>query len=319
MVEMRTKQLHLVERAAERLRLGGLLDPAAQDPVTPRVAAVRPVAASDPALSPAAAPLALPASPVVGLAADPPQFVPRPRHVIDMPALRRAGIVAYGRSRSQTTDEFRIITTQVLRAAFDGDIATPGKTNVVMVTSTRPGEGKSFTAANLAANVALSSEHPALLVDVDPKPGSIGELLGLTEMNGLMDLAERPDLDCEHLALASAVDHLTVLPAGRDASRRGGLLAMRHVARLIGDIGRRDPHRLVILDAPPCLSTSDASTLAPLVGQIIFVVEYQRTARPEVEAALDLIQACPNIALLLNKVEPDSHNGFGAYASTYHP
>ena len=73
----------------------------------------------------------------------------------------------------------------------------------------------------------------------------------------------------------------------------------------------------MILDAPPCLSTSDPAVLAPVVGQILFVVEADRTQRDEVEASLDLIQACPNIAMVLNKQQISSRFTFGAYSSYY--
>jgi receptor protein-tyrosine kinase len=74
---------------------------------------------------------------------------------------------------------------------------------------------------------------------------------------------------------------------------------------------------LLILDAAPCLSTSDPAALAPLVGQVLFVVEAERTQRDEVEAALDLIQACPLIMLLLNKVQTSTRYTFGAYSNYY--
>jgi receptor protein-tyrosine kinase len=49
----------------------------------------------------------------------------------------------------------------------------------------------------------------------------------------------------------------------------------------------------------------------------LFVVEADRTQRDEVEAALDLIQACPNITLVLNKQQISSGYTFGSYSSYY--
>ena len=54
-----------------------------------------------------------------------------------------------------------------------------------------------------------------------------------------------------------------------------------------------------------------------MVGQILFVVEAERTQRDEVEAALDLIQACPLIMMLLNKVQVTTRYTFGAYSNYY--
>jgi len=73
------------------------------------------------------------------------------------------------------------------------------------------------------------------------------------------------------------------------------------------------PDHIFVLDTPPCLSTSDASVLAPIVGQVVMVVEAERTQRAEVEAALDLVEACPNLQLLLNRAVLTANDTFGAY------
>ena len=49
------------------------------------------------------------------------------------------------------------------------------------------------------------------------------------------------------------------------------------MTRLIQSLGQRFSDHLLILDAPPCLSTSDPAVLAQVVGQILFVVEANRT------------------------------------------
>ena len=87
----------------------------------------------------------------------------------------------------------------------------------------------------------------------------------------------------------------------------------QHVCRL----GRRDGNRVVLLDAAPCLSTSDPAALAPVVGQILMVVQAERTQREEVESALELLQACPSIMLVLNRAHPWNRHTFGGYSSDY--
>ena len=73
----------------------------------------------------------------------------------------------------------------------------------------------------------------------------------------------------------------------------------------------------VALGRLPTSVTSDPAVLAPVVGQILFVVEADRTQRDEVEASLDLIQACPTITMVLNKQQISSRYTFGAYSSYY--
>ena len=125
------------------------------------------------------------------------------------------------------------------------------------------------------------------------------------------------DLDPGDVILRTEIEHLSLLPVGRERGRSSELFASRDMTQLIQRLGRRYSDRLLILDAAPCLSTSDPAALAPVVGQILFVVEAERTQRDEVEAALDLIQACPLIMLLLNKMQVTNRYTFGAYSNYY--
>ena len=235
---------------------------------------------------------------------------------IDAVALERGGMVDWSRTRSRISEEFRLVQRQILRAAF-GPGAEPGFSNLLMVTSARPGEGKSFTSVNLAGSIARQGDHHVLLVDADSKRDSFCYALGLAEMRGLLDLVANPKLDPSPLIVKTPIERLSILPVGRERERSAELFSTKEMTRLIQSLGRRYADRLLVLDAPPCLSTSDPAILAPVVGQILFVVEADRTQRDEVEASLDLIQACPNITLVLNKQQISSRYTFGAYSSYY--
>jgi len=235
---------------------------------------------------------------------------------VDSVALERAGMVDWSRTRSRISEEFRLVQRQILRSAF-GPGAEPGFSNLLMVTSARPGEGKSFIAVNLASSIARQGDHRVLLVDADSKRDSFCYSLGLAEAAGVLDLVANPKLDPAPLIVKTPIEHLSILPVGRERERSAELFSAKEMTRLIQSLGRRYADRLLILDAPPCLSTSDPAVLAPVVGQILFVVEADRTQRDEVEASLDLIQACPTITLVLNKLQISSRYTFGAYSSYY--
>jgi protein-tyrosine kinase len=238
------------------------------------------------------------------------------RSAIDAVALERGGMVDWSRTRSRISEEFRLVQRQILRTAF-GSGSDPGFSNLLMVTSARPGEGKSFTSVNLAGSIARQGDHHVLLVDVDSKRDSFCYSLGLAESRGLLDLVANPKLDPAPLIVKTPIERLSILPVGRERERSAELFSTKEMTRLIQSLGRRYADRLLILDAPPCLSTSDPAVLAPVVGQIVFVVEADRTQRDEVEASLDLIQACPTITMVLNKQQISSRYTFGAYSSYY--
>ena len=245
-----------------------------------------------------------------------PELPPGPS-AVDALALERAGMVDWSRTRSRVSEEFRLVQRQILRNAFMPPGAEPGFTNLLMVTSARPGEGKSFTAINLAGSIARQGNNHVLLVDADSKRDSVCYPMGLADAPGLLDLAANPKLDPGALVVKTPIDMLSILPIGRERERSPVLFSSQEMIRLIQNLGRRYADRLLVLDAPPTLSTSDPAVLAPLVGQILFVVEAERTQRDEIEASLDLLQACPTIALVLNKQQISSRYTFGAYSSYY--
>ena len=250
--------------------------------------------------------------------ADPATTPKEASPTITAAALQRAGMIDWSRSRTRISEEFRLVQRQILRAAF-GPNAQPGFSNLVLVTSARPGEGKSFIAANLSASIARQADHPVLLIDADAKRESICASLGLAEASGLLDLAANPRLDPAPLIVKTPIELLSILPVGRERDRSAELFSATEMARLIRNLAHRYADRLLVLDAPPCLSTSDPALLAQLVGQILFVVEADRTQREEIEAALDLVQACPTITMVLNKQQTSTRHSFGAYSSYYAP
>jgi len=334
---MANPKSHLVERVAERLLQSGALEESAAHLLGPDGSLgldSRPTSLAD---AKAAAPF-VPSSPLTGgeidvlpapLTAPPapePGAYPAPGRApehppglgsVDAVALERAGMVDWSRTRSRISEEFRLVQRQILRNAFSPPTAEPGFSNLLMVTSARPGEGKSFTAINLAGSIARQGNHNVLLVDADSKRDSICYPMGLADAPGLLDLAADPRLDPAPLVIRTPIEQLSILPIGRERERSPVLFSSAEMIRLIKSLGRRYSDRLLVMDAPPCLSTSDPAVLASVVGQILFVVEAERTQRDEIEASLDLLQACPTIALVLNKQHISSRYTFGAYSSYY--
>lgn len=266
-----------------------------------------------PIATPASAPLvaprpALPRAPQTSLMTD--QGSQQPFISID--ALERAGMVVARAARTRISEEYRIVIGRVLRALRE-DPEGAGAHNVLMITSARPGEGKSFTALNLAGSIAQHSAEKVLLVDVDAKLHSISTLLGVGDRLGFHDLVVDQTLRPEDVILNTAIGSLTVLPVGSRFNQVSDTATVRPITPTITRLSRRFPKHLIVVDAPPCLSTSDPHTLAPFVGQVVMVIEAERTQRSEVEAALDLVRVCPTITILLNKVKLTTSHTFGAY------
>jgi protein-tyrosine kinase len=230
---------------------------------------------------------------------------------IDAAALTRAGLIDWDRRGTRIVEELRIAQNNLLRHSFaDNGAAAPRSGNLVMVTSALAGEGKSFISLNLAAGIARLTERRVLLIDADTKPASLRQMFGLSAAPGLLDLTRVGAFDIDDLIVPTTWENLEFLPLGGGG---GEPSSHKRIAGLVADIGRRDDERLIILDAPPCLSSSDPHTLAPVVGQTVLVIAAGFTQQTDVEAALDLVRTCPVVSLLLNKVRLWNGHSFGSY------
>jgi len=293
---------HLVERAAALLRTGAGLTAETDNGAAPLAPPAAPIAAA-----PIAAAPAVPAHTIASMA---PPSLELPR--LDIETLKRAGLALSGRARTRISEEYRITVGRILRTLRATKTRTE-PSNLLMVTSAKPGEGKSFTALNVAASIAQNGLGEVLLVDMDAKPKSLSATMSLTDAPGLYNLVANPTLRIEDTLIRTAIGGLSYLPIGsRDvtASEPG---VSRPVSATIERLRRRFAHHFIILDCAPCLSTSDPSTLAALVDQVVMVVEAERTQRSELESSLELLRACPNVTLVLNKVRLTNSYTFGAY------
>ncbi len=304
---MQAEPDHLIERAAARLQMAnGLV--ALEQPRPERVANLGATT------GPAPDRLAMPPSEIAPAAPgrEPAAHSAAPR--ITLAQLVAAGMAITGSDRTRISEEYRIVTDRLHRAA---SATSQPVRNLLMVTSARPGEGKSFTALNLAATVARSGGR-ALLADFDAGTRSLSLALGLIDSPGLRDLARDPALHPQSLIVETELPGLTLLPRGHSHAGRGLLADAPAMTAVLERLARRFPNHTIILDTSPTLAISDPHALAPHVGQIALVIEAERTQRAEVEAALDLLRVCPTITAVLNKARFSGRNTFGSYDAGYY-
>jgi protein-tyrosine kinase len=295
----------IIERLAQRMEVEGVeeynFDPARvappPAPSAPRVDPEIPVAGPEPRPSTAKAPVE-----------------------IDLARLRKAGMVTPAGGRQRVVDEFRIIKRPILQNVLLSETeAFDCRRNLVMVTSARPGEGKTFTAISLAMSVVAEQDTSVLLVDLDLAKQKLSHTLGLRGRPGLIDLLSDNPPPLADVLLPTNVPRLSVLPAGGDHPLANELLAGPTMRRLMRDISERYRYGLVIFDTSPALSSTDPSVLALSVGHTIMVVQAYRTSRSSVDEALSLLSGCSNIYLVLNRIEQgDLADQYGsAYGVSY--
>lgn len=179
----------------------------------------------------------------------------------------------------------------------------PGRQrNLILVTSSCAGEGKTFCAVNLALSFAVEDKIETLLIDADAPRPKVRTRFGLPAGRGLTDLLTDPSLTPEAVAFRAESAPLSVLPEGSPVDRASELFAGSACQSLLTGLSTQSPDRLVIVDAPPVLATTEAVHLAKYADEIVFVVEANATPEPAVASALDeLLDINPNISLVLNR------------------
>jgi protein-tyrosine kinase len=241
-----------------------------------------------------------------------------PELILDRGRLASYGITMPSSARSRTVEEFRLVKRNLMTQLSQGNsIADQRSTRLIMVTSARPGEGKTFISLNLALAFASERDVKALLVDVDTQHSSLQTILGIPSELGIVDvLAGNRELS--EALIQTNIPNLMVLPSGRGGPHVPELFSSNQMAILMAEMTRRYSDRYIIIDTPPCMASSDAAALAPLVGQIVFIVEAHHTQQMEIEASLSMLSACPRISLLLNKSDTMAGEHFGSYEYYYH-
>jgi len=278
-----------------------------------------PVATTD--RVPAAAPIT--PEPVAAIEAAPLQSeqeaTPEDRTVwIDFPQLAARGNLVPGTALTREAEEYQYIKRRLL-----GNIALKAgaggrPANLIMVTSSVPGEGKTFTSLNLSMSITFERDHTVLVVDTDIMKRDLSRQLNLEDRLGLYDYLDGQVEDIAKVIYRTNVPNLAIIPSGRFKAASTEMLASVRMRALVDEFSTRYKDRVVLFDTPPLLATSTAIALAPMVGQLVLVVEAGSTKRATVQMAVRTLDRSPITGLILNKCKGSSvkvHDYYGDYYS----
>ncbi|MDH5611249.1 MAG: XrtA-associated tyrosine autokinase [Gammaproteobacteria bacterium] len=233
--------------------------------------------------------------------------------------LRDANMLVSGSQLGERfSDEYRRIKRPLLANAFGKTASLVEQGNLILVTSSIPGEGKTHTAANLALSMAQEKDHTVLLVDCDVNKHGITRLFGLTDKPGLVDVLESDSLSIGDVMLRTDIPELSIISAGKGNEYVTEMLASQKMFDFVSELASRYDDRVIIFDGPPLLPTPQTQVLAGLVGQIVFVIEAGKTPQMLVREALEMIPREKATNLVVNKSEGMSDRGgyyYGYYGS----
>jgi protein-tyrosine kinase len=234
---------------------------------------------------------------------------------IDFAMLEQKGFVSTNSQRQLINEEYREIKRKLLNNAFGPLSKSLHNSNIIMVTSCRPGEGKTFTAINLALSIALEKDKTVLLVDADVLRPNVMKILELENRQGLMEylLGERENLS--EVICKTNLDNLRIIPAGKSHHLSTELLASEKMFESVEEFANRYADRVVIVDTPPLLGINETAILANLAGQAVVVTEESKSKLMDIQQAVKQLNPEMAIGFIVNKSEKvnSKDNGYGYY------
>lgn len=195
---------------------------------------------------------------------------------------------------SLAADSYRLLAAEL---RFGEDESTG---RALMVTSATNGEGKSTTAVNLAAALAMGGSS-VLLIDFDMRKPTLHGLLGVPNLGGAAEMLRHHDFNTEHHAIRTRIPRLQLLPAGIPTDNPTELLSKSSKPLVFSALSMVD---FVIIDGPPILAAADATVLTGFVPETLFVTRFDQSDRGLVRTALDLLERRPTSlrGIILNGV-----------------
>lgn len=191
--------------------------------------------------------------------------------------------------KSPISEVFRTLRTNI---QF---MNTKGKLKTILVTSTFPGEGKSWVASNLAVTFAQAGKK-VVLIDADMRKGRQYNIFGISPIPGLsnylsgidVDNGERDITDIADYVQDTEVDNLFVMPAGNIPPNPSELLISPQMVDLLEQL--KDLCDIVIIDGTPNELVTDSLILTRLVDSTIIVTASKQTKKDNLRRAIQNIQ-----------------------------
>lgn len=176
----------------------------------------------------------------------------------------------------------------------------------VLITSSLPGEGKTFVATNLVRSIIRQADRRVLLIDADLRAPRLHTALGAPSSPGLSDYL-RGEADEYAIIQNSVANNLCFIPCGSKVSNPSELLLSDRMKVLLDCV--TPAFDWVILDSPPSLPVHDASSLADLCDGVLFIVRAGETDHEAAKKASLEFRKKNLLGVVLNQVEKSEGQG----------
>lgn len=208
--------------------------------------------------------------------------------------------------KSVNTEQFNTIRTNIEFSSIDKERKS------LMFTSSMALEGKSTVAANTAVAFARQGKK-VLLVDADLRRPTINATFNIQNPVGLTNFLTEKNLNINDAIYRTSIKNLYVMPSGPIPPNPSELIGSKKMSRVVEALD--SAFDLVIYDAPPVLSVTDAQILSTKVDGTILVVRENKTEKVLVKQAVRLIQHVNGeiLGVVLNDVRGEGSGYYGYY------
>lgn len=219
-------------------------------------------------------------------------------------------LICYREQKSTIAESFRAIRTSILFAAPED---RPLKN--ILVTSSIPQEGKSFTSCNLAIIFSHVNER-ILLIDMDMRRPKLQLNFNTEQKSGLSDFLIG-NINLENIIKPTPINNLSLITAGTIPPNPSELLSSAKVRLLFEDLKTRFDR--IIVDSPPILTVADTSLLANMVDGVVLVIKGASTRLEVISRSKQKIQEAKGkiIGVIVNNIEPEKEDRYYYYHYYY--
>ncbi|MBV8229422.1 MAG: polysaccharide biosynthesis tyrosine autokinase, partial [Planctomycetaceae bacterium] len=228
-------------------------------------------------------------------------------------AMGPPGLISHAKPRSSWAEAYRAVRTNLdfLRRRHQ-------RLQVLLVTSTYPGDGKTTAASNLAISFALAGRR-VLLIDTDLRRPSLHKVHGLGCDHGLSHLLKEL-LPLDRAVQRSTIENLEVITAGPEVPNPAELLSSSHLAELLDEA--RQAYDVILLDSPPLLAVADPAIVGAVIDGVVLVARPTTVRRRDIEHAMELLRSLGTslLGILVNGVSREDRGygygygyGYGSY------
>lgn len=213
----------------------------------------------------------------------------------DSPSAGGVNVITLNSPKSIPSEAYRGLRTSIM---FSKAEKSP---QVIQVSSSSPGEGKSTTSSNLAAAFAMAGSK-TLLIDCDMRKPSLHKIFSADRNKGITNiLTSAPSQN--GISFATNVENLSFCPVGPLPPNPSELIGSARMGAFIKHL--REKYDRIIIDTPPVTAVTDAAILANYADGVILVVEAFETSRKPARNALERLKAsgATILGVILNNVQ----------------